>query len=172
MDIKPPAPSLSQWFLRVYPQDLGNPGCRPGVSAHEAGGPRNIYPTPHLAIFSSHRHREYAHCTGVWRTVPEFMHWYRGLYAGTGVCEWGPPYPAPSHRCPPRQWGRRQWDRCPPQCRCRCTDADVIGTDADAPMPIQCQCTVCTVYSVYNGTMAMHTHSVNVYSGSVLYIVQ
>ena len=68
MDIKPPAPSLSQWFLRVYPQDLETTGCRTGVSAHEARGPRNIYPTPHLAICSSHRHREYAHCTGAWRT--------------------------------------------------------------------------------------------------------
>lgn len=200
MDIRPPAPSLSQWFLRVYPQDLETTGCRTGVSAHEAGGPRNIYPTPHLAICSSHRHREYAHCTGAWRT-------------GTGGYALVPGFinGAPRIRLPliggPPASGGGEGDRCPsvqcPLVHCSSVQCRRIHSSVYAHWPV---CTVYTLYSVYvqctvytlysvtivytvqciarvytdqcislssvcSGTMTMHTHNVTVYSVSVLFIV-
>ena len=136
MDIRPPAPSLSQWFLRVYPQDLETTGCRTGVSAHEAGGPRNIYPTPHLAICSSHRHREYAHCTGAWRTGT-------GGYALVpGFINGAPRIRLPLIGGPPRQWGRR---RGPVPIGAVPIGSLLIGT-----VPAYTQLSVCTLASVYS----------------------
>ena len=74
--------------------------------------------------------------------VPEALHWYRGLYAGTGVYKWGPPYPAPSHRWPPRQWGRR---RGPVPIGAVPIGSLLIGT-----VPAYTQLSVCTLASVYS----------------------
>lgn len=106
--------------------------------------------------------------TGSMRTVPEFGALYRGLCTGTGVYKWGPPYPASSHRCPPRQWGRR---RGPVP-----IGAVPIGSLLTGTVPAYTQLSVCTlasVYSVYTVQCVRTLYTVyTLYSVTIVYTVQ
>jgi hypothetical protein len=126
-------------------------------------------------------YRGLAHCTGGWRTVLEFMHWYRGLYAGTGVCALVPEFVngAPRIRlplidAPPVSGGGDYGIGTPPP---PAPSVDVIGIDADdVPLyrrihsSVYAHWPVCTVYTLYSVYVQCTVYTL--YSVTIVYTVQ